>query len=70
MVINIIVGFSIYCIMHSIGNVELLYEAKADKDASACAAKARMTANNINNLGGSNASRHAQKAKFYIIMNS
>ena len=41
MVINIVVSSSgIYCVMLSIGNIELLYEANADKDAAACAEKA------------------------------
>ena len=49
--------------MLSIGNIELLYEANADKDAAACAEKARMTANNINNLGGPNASRRRRQTE-------
>ena len=43
--------------LNILDNIELRYEAKADEDASACVAKAIMTTNKINNLGGPNANR-------------
>ena len=49
--------------MVTIGNIELLYEAKADEDASTCAAKAIMTAININNLGGPNSNRRRRQTE-------
>jgi len=43
--------------------LELFYEAKEDEDAFACAAKARMTADSINNLGRANANRRRRQAE-------
>ena len=43
--------------------MELFYEAKEDEDASACAAKARVTADYINNFGRANANRRRRQAE-------
>ena len=43
--------------------MELFYEAKEDGDASVCAAKARMTADYINNIGRANTNRRRRQTE-------
>lgn len=47
----IMIHDSMLNVKYIVGNIEMFYEAKQESDASDCAMKARMTVNNINNLG-------------------
>ena len=50
-------------IIHTLGNIEMFYEAKQDSDASTCAMKARMTADSINNLGRAGSNRRSRQTE-------